>query len=323
MRIVIPDDYQDCVRRLDAFEKLAGHEVTVYMDTVTDIGRLAERLGAAEALVLIRERTVVTPALLDRLPRLRLISQTGRVSSHIKLADCTARGIAVAEGAGSPYSTAELTWGLVLAAMRHLPQEVARLKAGGWQHTLGRALRGRRLGVWSYGKIGRLVAGYGKAFGMRVWVWGREASTGAARADGFEVAPSREAFFAESDVLSLHLRLNADTRGIVTAADLARMKPDALFVNTSRAELCEPDALAAALWFGRPGYAAVDVYEREPVLGADHPLLALSNAICTPHLGYVEKDSYELYFGDAFENVAAFADGKPRNIANPEVLARR
>jgi len=322
MKIAILDDYQDCVRHLDAFKKLAGHEVVIHNDTITSIDALAGRLQNAEALVLIRERTAITPELLDRLPGLRLISQTGKVSNHLKIAECTARGVAVAEGTGSPYAPAELTWALVLAAMRHIPQEVARLKAGGWQHTLGRQLRGRTLGVWSYGKIGKLTAGYGKAFGMRVWVWGREGSTGAARADGFEVAPSREAFFAESDVVSLHLRLNADTRGLVTADDLARMKPDALLVNTSRAELLAPGALVEALRAGRPGYAAVDVYESEPVLGADHPLLALHNAICTPHLGYVEKNGYELYFGDAFENVVAFAEGRPRNIANPEVLAR-
>lgn len=323
MKIAIPDDYQDCVRHLEAFSKLAGHEVTIYNDTVDGIDALATRFQEAEALVLIRERTVITPELLDRLPGLRLISQTGKVSNHIKVADCTARGVAVAEGKGSPCSTAELTWALVLAAMRHVPQEVARMKAGNWQHTLGRQLRGRRLGVWSYGKIGKLVAGYGKAFGMQVWVWGRGGSVGAARADGFEVAPSREAFFAESDVVSLHIRLTAETRGAVTGADLARMKPDALFVNTSRAELVEPGALVGALGAGRPGYAAVDVYESEPVLGADHPLLALPNAVCTPHLGYVEKDNFELYFGDAFDNVVAFAEGRPRNIANPEVLTPR
>ncbi|UOQ55237.1 D-2-hydroxyacid dehydrogenase family protein [Hymenobacter cellulosivorans] len=320
MQITILDDYQDSVRHLAAFRKLAGHSVRVYHDSTTDEDELARRLQDTEAVVLIRERTRLTPTLLDRLPQLRLVSQTGKVAGHLSVADCTARGIAVAEGTGSPYSTAELTWALILAAMRHIPQEVAHLKAGGWQHTLGRQLRGRRLGVWSYGKIGQLVAGYGRAFGMRVWVWGREGSVTAARADGFEAAPSREAFFAESDVVSLHIRLTPDTHGLISAADLALMQPEALFVNTSRAELVEAGALVAALQWGRPGLAAVDVYEQEPVLGATHPLLALPNAVCTPHLGYVEKDNYELYFGQAFDNILAFAAGQPTHIANPQVL---
>ncbi len=320
MHIVIPDDYQDCVRHLDAFKQLSGHQVTIYNDTVSDIETLVQRFNDAEALVLTRERTAITPALLARLPKLKIISQTGKVSNHLKVADCTARGVAVAEGGGGPVATAELTWALLLAAMRHLPQEVARLKAGQWQHTLGRQVKGKRLGVWAYGKIGKIVAGYGKAFGMSVWVWGRDGSIAAARADGFEAAPSREAFFAESDIVSLHVRLNAETRGLIKAADLARMKLDALIVNTSRAELIEADALAAALKAGRPGFSAVDVYESEPVLGAAHPLLAMPNAICTPHLGYVEADNYEMYYGDAFGNILAFANGVPKNIANPEVL---
>ena len=320
MHIVIPDDYQGAVRKLAAYDKLKGHQVTIFNDTVKDLDAQVERFKDADAIVLIRERTVITPELLTRLPKLKLISQTGKVSSNIKVADCTTRGVAVAEGTGSPHSTAELTWGLVLAAMRHIPAEVANLKAGGWQQTVGRQLRGRRLGIWAYGKIGKLVAGYGKAFGMNVWVWGREGSIAAAKADGYEAAPSREAFFEQSDVISIHVRLNKDTRGIVNAADLARMKPDSLFVNTSRAELVESGALEAALPKGRPGMAAVDVYESEPILKADHPLLKMPNAVCTPHLGYVEASNYELYFGVAFDNVVAFADGKPVNIANPEVL---
>jgi len=320
MHIVIPDDYQDCVRHLKAFAQLAGHQVTIYNDTASDVDTLAQRFADAEALVLTRERTVITPALLARMPKLKIISQTGKVSNHIKLADCTARGAPPPPPSGGPTATAELTWALLLAAMRHLPQEVARLKAGQWQHTLGRQIKGKRLGVWAYGKIGKIVAGYGKAFGMYVWVWGREGSIAAARADGFEPAPSRDAFFAESDIVSLHVRLNAETRGLVKAADLARMKTDALIVNTSRAELIEADALANALKAGRPGCAAVDVYESEPVLGAKHPLLAMPNAVCTPHLGYVEQSNYEMYYGDAFGNILAFANGMPKNIANPEVL---
>ena len=249
---------------------------------------------------------------------MRLISQTGKVSNHLHVLDCTKRGIAVAEGQGAPGATAELTWALIMAAMRHLPLEITRLKGGLWQGALGRQLRGRRLGVWSYGRIGKLVAGYGQAFDMRVWVWGRENSIAAARADGFAAAPTRKAFFEQSDVISLHVRLNAETAGLVTANDLGSMKPDALIVNTSRAELIGAGVLEAALSAGRPGFAAVDVYEREPVLGADHPLLRLANAVCTPHLGYVERDNYELYFGSAFDNVIAFAEGRKASIANPD-----
>ncbi|HET9226974.1 MAG TPA: D-2-hydroxyacid dehydrogenase family protein, partial [Thermoanaerobaculia bacterium] len=264
----------------------------------------------ADALVLIRERTRITDELLERLPRLKLISQTGKGAAHIDLAACERRGIQVTVGTGSPYAPAELTWALVLAAARHLPYEVARLRAGHWQSTMGTGLRGRTLGIWGYGKIGTLVAGYGRAFGMEVRIWGREGSLSRAQSDGYALAGSREELFERSDVLSLHIKLSAETRGIVKASDLARMRPDALLVNTSRAELIETGALEAALRAGRPGFAAVDVYEQEPVLGAAHPLLALDNALCTPHLGYVERDSYESYFGQAFDQVVAFAEGR-------------
>jgi D-3-phosphoglycerate dehydrogenase / 2-oxoglutarate reductase len=317
MRVVIPDDFQDAVRGLACFGKLAGHAVTVYNDTVKDVDALAERFREAEALVLIRERTAIQEELLARLPNLRLISQTGKGTAHIDLAACTRRGVVVTAGTGLPYAPAELTWALVLAALRHLPRETARLRAGHWQSTLGTGLRGRTLGIWGYGKIGSLVAGYGRAFAMDVLVWGREGSRSRALADGLAVAPDKETLLARSDVLSLHLRLTPETRGLITAGDLARMKPDALLVNTSRAELIAPGALVAALGAGRPGFAAVDVYEEEPVLGAAHPLLALGNALCTPHLGYVEKDSYELYFGQAFDQVVAFAAGKPTGVVNP------
>jgi D-3-phosphoglycerate dehydrogenase len=317
MDILIPDDYQDAVRGLECFPKLAGHNVMVFNDTVKDLDALAERLRPAEALVLIRERTRITEALLDRLPRLRMISQTGKGTAHIDVAACSRRGIVVSAGTGSPYAPAELAWALVLAATRRIPHEVGRLRSGHWQSTLGTGLRGRTLGIWGYGKIGTLVAGYGKAFGMNVLVWGREGSLSRAQADGFATAADRESLFQQSDVLSLHIKLDKETRGIVTAADLARMKHDALIVNTSRAELIEPGALVAALRSGRPGFAAVDVYEEEPILGADHPLLALDNAVCTPHLGYVEKDSYELYFSQAFDQVLAFAEGKPIRVVNP------
>lgn len=321
MRIVIPDDHQDCVRSLDCFSRLAGHDVRVFNDTVKGTDALVARFADAEAIVLTRERTRIDAALLDRLPRLRLISQTGKLAGHVDLEACTARGVLVAEGSGAGSATAEIAWALALASRRHLVSEANRLRQGKWQGHLGQQLSGQRLGVWSYGRIGRQVAGYGRAFGMQVWVWGREASTAAAHADGFEVAPTREAFFAQSDVISLHVRLNAETTGIVAADDLARMKPTALLVNTSRAELIAPGALELALARGRPGFAAVDVYEEEPVLGANHPLLALPNVLCTPHIGYVEKDNYERYFGIAFDNVCAFAEGRLTEVVNPAALS--
>lgn len=317
MRIVIPDDYQDAVRHLTCFGKLRDHDVTIFQDTVKEIDALAKRFRDAEALVLIRERTGIDEKLISRLPALKLISQTGKGATHIDVDACTRHGVAVAVGTGSPHAPAELTWALVLAAMRRIPQETAHLRAGGWQHLLGTTVRGRTLGIFGYGKIGSLVAGYGHAFGMNVLVWGREGSQTRARKDGHEVAISAQALFAESDVLSLHLRLTDETRAIVTAADLARMKRDALLVNTSRAELIEHGALEAALRAGRPGFAAVDVYEEEPIVDAQHPLLSMDNVVCTPHLGYVEKDSYELYFGQAFDNVIAFAEGKAMNVVNP------
>ena len=309
MEIAIPDDYQDAVRGLACFSKLAGHTVTVFNDTLKDLDGLAARLATAEVLVLIRERTIISEALLARLPRLRMISQTGKGVAHIDLDACARRGITVATGTGSPYAPAELTWALLLAAARRIPQEAARLRAGGWQSTLGMGLRGRTLGIWGYGKIGQVVAGYGRAFGMNVLAWGRAGSLARAQADGFETAASAEDLLARSDALSLHVKLAPDTRGLVSAAHLALMKPEAILVNTSRAELIAPGALVAALKAGRPGFAAVDVYEEEPVLGAAHPLLALDNALCTPHLGYVERDSYELYFGQAFDNVLAWVAG--------------
>ena len=321
MRVVIPDDYQDCVRHLACFPKLAAHEVTIFNDTVHDPDALVQRLGNAQAVVLTRERTAISDALLQRLPQLRIISQTGKAAAHIDMAACTARGVAVAEGSGTGAATAELTWALLLASRRNLVDEANRLRAGLWQGTVGQQLQEQRLGVWGYGRVGTQVAAYGRAFGMKVWVWGREGSASRARADGLEVAPSREAFFAESDVVSLHVRLSPDSQGAVSPADLARMKPTALLVNTSRAGLIEPGALVQALRAGRPGFAAVDVFEDEPVLGASDPLLALPNALCTPHLGYVERDNYERYYGTAFDNINAFAAGQPVNLANPQVLA--
>ncbi len=309
MQIVIPDDYQNAVHTLAAFAKLDGHEVRVFHDTVSDLDTLAERFAGAEALVLIRERTSITEALLARLPELKVISQTGGGIAHIDQAACQRHGVTVLAGTGSPHAAAELTWGLVLAAMRHIPEEVANLKAGRWQRTLGTGLKGRTLGIFGYGKIGKLVAGYGQAFGMEVLVWGRDSTRQRAAEAGLEVAESQQALFERADVLSLHLRLNDETQGIVTARHLAAMKPTALLVNTSRAPLIAAGALEAALRHGRPGQAAVDVFEQEPVI--THPLLELPNLLATPHLGYVEKDSYELYFGDAFDNLLAFDAGQP------------
>ncbi len=324
MKISILDDYHDTLRTLDCFTKLSGHDVEVWNDHLQDVDALAERLGETEVLVLIRERTEIRAPLLRRLPKLRLISQRS-VYPHIDVDACTELGVVVSSSmhAGTPsYAAAELTWALVLAAMRQLPQQVAALKAGTWQVGVGHTLRGKTLGVYGYGRIGSAVAGYGKAFGMNVWVWARSSSRERARSDGYRVAPSKEAFFSECDVLSLHLRLVEATRGIVTAGDLAHMKPTALLVNTSRAPLIAPGALVAALQRGRPGMAAVDVYEQEPVLDPRHPLLAMENVVCTPHIGYVTRDEYEVQFSDVFDQIVAYAAGTPINVVNPRVLER-
>ena len=319
MKLAILDDWFDTLRTLACFEKLAGHDVTVFTDHVQDTDALAERLAAFDALVLIRERTEIREPLLERLPNLRLISQRS-VYPHIDVDACTRLGITVCSNmhAGSPsHSTAELTWALVLAAMRQIPRQVASLGAGRWQAGVGHSLIGKTLGLYGYGRIAKVVAGYGDAFGMRVVVWARPESLGRARADGRETAPTREDFFAGCDVLSLHLRLVAATRGIVTAADLARMKPTALLVNTSRAGLIEPGALVAALQSGRPGMAALDVFEEEPLRDPSHPLLTMDNVVCTPHIGYVTHEEWELQFADVFDQINAFAAGAPINVVNP------
>ena len=334
MNIVILDDYQDAVRKLQCANKLDPYPAKVFTNTVKGVGQLSIRLRDADVLVLIRERTQITRQLIDKLPKLKLIAQTGRVGSHIDVAACTERGVAVAEGVGSPIAPAELTWALIMAAMRRLPQYVSNLKHGAWQQAglksqsmpvnfgLGSVLRGKTLGVWSYGKIGTLVAGYGKAFGMNVLVWGSEDSRQRARADGHQAADSKDMLFEVSDVLSLHLRLAESTHGIVSLDDLGKMKPTSLLVNTSRAELLEPEALISSLNRGRPGMAAVDVFESEPILQG-HALLRLENCICTPHIGYVEQDNYEAYFGAAFDNVVNFIQGMPSNIVNPGALQMR
>jgi D-3-phosphoglycerate dehydrogenase len=326
MNITILDDTFDTVRSLPSFGKLDRHAVTIWNDHTKDIDVLAARLRDTEALVLIRERTPIRAALLERLDKLKLISQLS-VYPHIDIEACTRRGIVVSSNLypGAPkfaalHATAELTWGLILAAMREIPQQMASLKAGRWQKGVGLALRGRRLGIFGYGRIGSVVAGYGRAFGMRVEVWGREASLARAKADGFSAAGSKAQFFAGCDVISLHMRLNDGTRGIVAAEDLARMKPTALIVNTSRAGLVEKGALVPALRAGRPGMAAVDVYEEEPLTDPSHALLQLDNVVCTPHLGYVERDSFEGQFSEIFDQILAYERGAPINVVNPDVL---
>ena len=325
MKITILDDYFDTLRTLECFAKLAGHDVTVWNDHVQDTDRLAERLKDAEAVVLIRERTRIQAPLLERLPKLRLISQRS-VYPHIDVAACTRQGVIVSsfQHDGTPsYATAELAWGLILAAMRRIPQQVEALKRGAWQTGVFGSVRGKTLGVHSYGRIGAVVAGYGRAFGMRVLAWGREPSRQRAERDGHAAARNREEFYEQCDVVSLHMRLVDATRGIVTRADLARMKPTALLVNTSRAGLIEPGALVDALEAGRPGLAAVDVYEQEPIRDGSHPLFAMDNVVCTPHVGYVTREEYETQFSDVFDQIVAYAKGAPINVVNPEVLKRR
>jgi D-3-phosphoglycerate dehydrogenase len=324
MKVSILDDYFDTLRTLQCFAMLAGHEVTIWNDHVQDVDKLADRLADCEALVLIRERTKIRTPLLERLPKLRLISQRS-VFPHIDIETCTQLGIIVSSGLhpGTPsYATAELTWGLILAAMRQIPQQVASLKSGHWQMGIGTTLRGKTLGIYGYGRIGSVVAEYGRAFGMEVMVWAREAAREKARADGHVVAPSKAAFFERNDVISLHMRLVEATRGIVTAVDLALMKPTALLVNTSRAPLVEPGALVAALRAGRPGMAAVDVFEEEPLRDTTHPLLTMPNVVATPHIGYVSREEYELQFSDIFEQINAYAAGTPINVVNPDVLPK-
>ncbi len=324
MKIAVIHDYPGIFERVPAYSKLEGHEVTIHTDAHNDPGRIVQQVAGCEALVLTQQRVRITRDLAGKLPALKFISQTGRNVYHLDMEALTERGIVVSAAGhaerGGYSSTAELAWGLILSAMRHIPYEVDRLKQGNWQSTAGTRLYGRMLGVYAFGKIGSAAARVGRAFGMDVVCWGREGSTARAKAEGYKVAPSREAFFESADVITLHLPGNKDTRGLVTAADLARMKPTALLVNTSRAPLIEEGALVAALKKGRPGFAAVDVYEQEPVVGAAHPLLGMKNALCTPHLGYCEQDNYEQIYANAIEQLLAYAAGKPINVVNPEAV---
>ena len=322
MKVSILDDYFDTLRTLRCFRKLDGHEVAVWNDHIQDIDALAARLKDTEVLVLIRERTQIREPLLERLDALRLISQRS-VYPHIDIDACTRRGVIVSsdQHTGSPsYATAELTWGLIIAAMRQIPQQMFALRAGSWQIGVGNSLRDKTLGIYGYGRIGATVAGYGKAFGMHVLVWARAASLERARSDGYAAAQSKRAFFESSDVISLHMRLVEETQGIVTRDDLACMKPTALLVNTSRAPLIEAGALVTALRAGRPGMAAIDVYEDEPLRDPGHPLLTMESVVCTPHIGYVTQDEYEIQFSDVFDQIAAYAAGNPINVVNPNVF---
>jgi D-3-phosphoglycerate dehydrogenase len=323
MKITVIDDYQDVFRRMSSFPKLAGHTIEIFNDTLKEPAPLAERLHDAECVVLTQQRSWFRRPLIEALPNLRLISQTGRVTAHIDLKACSEHGVVVcAGGKGRPHSTAELAWALILATLRHIPEEVYGLRQGRWQSTLGFDIFGKTLGIYALGAIGSIVANIGNAFGARVLCWGRGASLERARSAGYEVAASREEFFAESDILSLHLPMVRETRGIITRADLARMKPTALLVNTSRAPLIEPGALVRALQAGRPGMAAVDVYEKEPLVDVNDPLLKMPNVVCTPHLGYVSRDEYEIQFSEIFEQIVAYAAGKPINVVNPKVLSQ-
>jgi D-3-phosphoglycerate dehydrogenase len=323
MVIAIPDDYHGVVSKLDCLKKLSGHDVRIFREVAPEAGTLVSNLRAAEVVVPVRERTRYTRELIGQLPNLKLFSQTGRSTRHIDVAACTERGIVIAAGTNaSPYTVSEHTWALILASLRRIPQEAAMMKRGELRQSFSATLHGRTLGVFGLGKIGKLVATTGASFGMKVLAWGQDASRAAARAAGYAVASSKEALFERSDVLCLLARMDKSTRGIVTAGDLDRMKPTALLVNTARAELIEPGALVSALKKGRPGLAAVDVYENEPVVRGDHPLLQLDNALCTPHTAWLEPDTYELYFGEAFDNINAFLSGSPVNIVNPEVLAK-
>lgn len=320
MTVAIPNDYQHCIRNLNCFQLLKDHKVLTFHEYETDETVLAKWFKEADAIVLTRTRTKITASLLAQLPKLKLVSQTGKNAGHIDVAACTKYGVAVAEGRGNPIATAELAWSLIMNGLRLLPQAIQGMKEGKWQVNIGRRVYGKTIGIWSYGKIGKLVASYAKAFGAKVLIWGGRNSTTQAKNDGFEIAESKEAFLKNCDVISLHIRLKETTKGLVTKEDLLLMRPDALLVNTSRAALIRKGDLLAALRLGKPGFAAIDVYEEEPIFDKTHPLLQMPNVICTPHLGYVEQAGYELYFSIAFQNVVDYFSGAPANIANPEVL---
>jgi len=319
MNILIPEDYQEALQSLKCISMLAAHKVNILTDSSKYPDKYRELLSETQALVLIRERTKITEEFLDFCPNLKLISQTGRVSGHIDIEACTKRGIIITEGIGSPQAPAELTWALIMNATRLLPQAIQAMQEGKWQVNIGKTIKGQIIGIWSYGRIGQIVARYARTFEAEVLVWGSGKSRALARKEGFKIASSKEEFLTAVDILSLHLRLTNETHGIISKHDLSLMKQSSLIVNTSRAELIKEGALLEALQSGRPGFAALDVFEKEPISPED-PLLKMPNVICTPHLGYVEKNSYELYFSSAFQNIISFSSGSPENVLNPEAL---
>lgn len=320
MKITILDDYQNAVEKLDSFKILKGYEVQVLNYTQKDNFKLATLLKDSEIIVLIRERTQITEDLLSKLPNLKLISQTGKKSNHLDIDACTKYKVAVAEGIGSPVAPSELAWALIMNTVRKIPQAIEGMKLGKWQVNIGSTIKGKTIGIWGYGKIGQQIAKYAAVFGAEVLVWGSVNSRDKAVSDGFQRADSKESFFFKSDIITLHLRLNESTYGIVKKTDLELMKPTAALINTARAELVEQGALITSLKEGKPGFAGLDVYEDEPVYDTNFELLQMPNVICTPHIGYVEENSYELYFEKAFENVINYINNNPTNIANPEVL---
>lgn len=320
MKITILDDYQHTIQNLACFSIISDQTPQILHHTEKDPKKLAAQLSDTAILVLTRERTIIDNELLKLLPNLKLISQTGKIANHLDLAACTKHGVAVAEGIGSPIAPVELTWALIMNTLRQIPNAIEGMKSGQWQINIGSTVNGKTIGIWGYGKIGQLIAGYARAFGAKVLVWGSEQSRQKAIDNGFESADTKEAFFKNADVITLHLRLNETTAGIVKESDLTLMKPDAVLINTARAELIEKDTLLKCLKQGNPGFAGLDVYENEPIYDKNNEFLTLPNVVCTPHLGYVEKNGYELYFGKAFENVINYIHGKPTNIANPEVL---
>lgn len=322
MKITILDDYQSVIESLDCYSLLKEEDTEILHDTEKDPDKLASRIKDTEVLVLTRERTEISERLLRQLPKLKLISQTGKISNHLDLDACTRHNVAVAEGIGSPIAPAELTWALLMNTVRQIPQAIEGMKNGKWQINIGTTIHGKTLGIWGYGKIGQRIAHFAKAFGAGVLVWGSEGSRIKAVADGFEQAASKEEFFKKSDIITLHLRLTDQTTGLVKMTDLLSMKENAVLINTARAELIEKGALLDVLKGGKNIFVGVDVYENEPVYDPNFELLHMSNVVCTPHLGYVEKKGFELYFGKAFENVINYCKGTPTNIANPEILKK-
>ena len=323
MKIVIPDDYQNAVEWLACYSLIEDHDVTCYREPAASFEELVERLHPAEVIVAIRERVEFTRDLIARLPNLKLIALVGRNATTIDYQACTDHGVMVSTGkSNSPTAPAELTVALILASRRNVVIEAERMRRGEWPCTLSHRLRGSTLGIFGLGNIGSLVAQAGAGLGMNVLAWGQDGSRARAEKAGYGFAANQTDLFERSDVLSLHVRLRPETRGIVTLSDLMVMKPTALIVNTSRAELVQPGALLTALQAGRPGYAAVDVYEEEPITGGNHPFLGMPNVICMPHLGWAEWDNFELYFNEAFEQIVAYNKREPLRLANPGVTPR-